>query len=356
MLEENRFLYDHVGQYYKPMKLSEQMDHLIMYLNTKNLKYRNDLVFANYKLIKKCVINISRNWNLKDDQQHDMFFYAVESALKSLDRYTIGRGTTTVPSWINTCVMNDLYALLKRSYTERGNLNIIDVSPSYKDNIINDRKIYNQVIKTNEVPIKNIKYNVGGEELVYRGTNDISFFSIDELEHFDLCDNTDVETELNNELLEIIKDILSKREFLIFKNIALGIRTKKDIIYEIPPLNSQELEKLENRGKNEIIINNKLIEVIWSKFYKGEKESVKNGTYVFSSSELTEVIYNGKDVKPRFINSKYLYNIKLDNEGYSISGMSAGIIYNEALTKLRNFLIKNKIKNITDYADKFTKV
>jgi DNA-directed RNA polymerase specialized sigma subunit len=355
-------VYKMVGNQHKVIGLDAQLDLLYNYRETGDMKYATQIIFANYKLIATQVNFFVKHWSLSSSAAEDFFQNGVLSAYESLNRYEFNRGGTTVPSWIRTCVYNDLLVYAKKMYSIKGQLMPIVMSTSVRDKDIAIKHLEDIAIKTDNPLVYGKAYRFKNKRVIYKGKpsymNKLNVMD-DEDEHDYILNNlcaeeSEVEAIVSDKLLPMLSKILTPREYDVIYHRFYDNILKKDTIYYIKHITDEEYVRAVKRGTNIVKINGEDVKVIYYNHYEGSMQNIVDGIYYYESDFESDVCYNGRNIEPTFDNGVFKYEIKLGKRGYVFSAMHITNIFTDALYKIRNYLIKNKIKSKEDYEKLFS--
>jgi len=230
----------------------DQMNLFFKYKKENCTDSRDKLINANLRLISQTAYFFIQNWNVDEEAIKDIHQSAYYYAIQSLDSFDPSKGKSTVPTWIRTCVWNKLNYLFKTWFDGNGEMNMFRLSSSYKDRLINNNLIEDQLLKEGEIPIDGKTYNVRGKKIKYKFINTPSKTNVQDESSMNIVYDETIkpQEDINEKLVCTLKTILSSREFLIFYNYNSGLATENDLRYQIKHESEIEYKKVLERGKN----------------------------------------------------------------------------------------------------------
>lgn len=365
-------LYKEVGKKYEKVPQKKQLAYLKQYKKNGNRIFLDKILYANLPLI----IDIACSFNRKGENDNllmDFISVGCEEGIKCLDRYTFGKGNCTVSSWIRNNVRNKIITFL------RENKNVVKINTSAHQKLIEDRKKREKFFALNGTfPLagQTLKEDKGSYK--FKNEYEFNFFNgentngesiFDEIEDFNEEEFIPSNVILRNNLNNIIKSILTEREYTVMDlHYKEGIKMT-DINKHLFPENHNEFQTVLRTGQNKlkIILNEKkyiynlyfshVFDKLDEKPDRGKELPTMDGILRYKNIYLNEesviLQFNKEDKAEVFFNDKKI-PLKNDNKcefeifiskkhGVPISKMQVHNIHELAIKKIRAYMLKYKI-------------
>lgn len=332
------------------------------YLTTKDIKYRDEIIAANYKLIVSLVRGYTKNL-YNDDLYNDMLSASLYEAITCLDRYELGKGNCTPISWIRTCVSNLLSNYVK-------NDGLLRMNTTYYNKIKLEQKLSELFYQKNgRYPIKDETYEYydkSGEYCVHKFKDRVPITVLGDVMPVlsDGVEDTYLYEDASyvNPIISQIRRKLTRNERIVIDSFYYNLYNKNDIRFLLFPTNKKEEKLFFSRALNSVTICDGQDSQIYNVYYAKNNQRkrgkniyvdkhfdeklpkninlyTKRGIYIFRSTKPLDVIYNKSNVEPIFKRGIYTYKLYLDNIGHvHRTNMTIYNIHSRIISKLKNII------------------